>query len=197
MRQIHAYEYELVGGHPVLDFLNTVQDWKAATLVDRLQDFADVLGFAVAAGVLRPSEARRLAGRTAPAVVRQLQGLRAALARVIDAIISSGTPTPSDLDLIARQASRAAEAARLKHVGGKVMRTITVDDAGLNVVGWRLADAAVALLTSDATSVVKSCPKCGWFFLDMSKNRSRRWCRMQMCGSAVKSQRYYYRQKSL
>jgi predicted RNA-binding Zn ribbon-like protein len=192
---MRTYDYELVGGHPVLDFLNTVQAWKAASLVDRLQDFGDVLGFAVAAGVLGRSEAKKLAGRTAPAVVRQLRELRSALARVIDAIISSGAPTPADLDLVAREASRAAGVSRLQCAGGKVMRTIEVDDAGLNVVGWRLADAAVALLTADAMSVVKSCPRCGWFFLDTSKNHSRRWCSMQMCGSAVKSQRYYYSQK--
>jgi predicted RNA-binding Zn ribbon-like protein len=153
------------------------------------------LGFAVATGVLRPSEARRLAGRTSLVVVRQLQELRAALARVIGAIISSGAPPPADLDVIANQASRAAGVSKLQHADGKIMRTINVDDAGLNVVGWRLADAAVTLLTSDAMGVVKSCPRCGWFFLDTSKNRSRRWCSMQMCGSTTKSQRYYYRQK--
>jgi predicted RNA-binding Zn ribbon-like protein len=192
---MRVYEYELVGGHPVLDFLNTVQDWKAASLVDRLQDFGDVLAFAVAAGVLRQSEARKLLGRPAAAVVGELRELRSALARVIAAIISSEAPTPADLGLVAREGSRAAGVSRLQRAGGKITRTIEVDDAGVNVVGWRLADAAVALLTSDAMSVVKSCPRCGWFFLDTSKNRSRRWCSMQMCGSAVKSQRYYYSQK--
>jgi predicted RNA-binding Zn ribbon-like protein len=191
-----AYDYELVGGHPVLDFLNTVQDWKASPLVDRLQNFDDVLSFAVAAGVVRQSEAKRLVGQAAPATVRQLRELRSALARLIDAIISSTALSPVDLDLVARESARAAGIVRLRRSGGKIVRTIEIDDAGPNIVHSRLADAAAALLTSDAISAVKSCPRCGWFFLDTSKNRSRRWCSMQMCGSAVKSQRYYHNKRS-
>jgi predicted RNA-binding Zn ribbon-like protein len=31
---------------------------------------------------------------------------------------------------------------------------------------------------------------CGWLFLDLTKNRSRRWCEMEVCGSRAKMQRY-------
>ena len=55
--------------------------------------------------------------------------------------------------------------------------------------------AAVALLVSDAMLRVKSCPTCGWFFLDVSKNRSRRWCSMDTCGAVAKARRYYRRLK--
>ncbi|MGH7701051.1 MAG: CGNR zinc finger domain-containing protein [Gemmatimonadales bacterium] len=43
---------------------------------------------------------------------------------------------------------------------------------------------------------MKSCPSCGWFFLDASKNRSRRWCSMATCGSSAKARRYYRRRKA-
>jgi predicted RNA-binding Zn ribbon-like protein len=44
---------------------------------------------------------------------------------------------------------------------------------------------------------VKQCPHggCAWFFLDASKNASRRWCSMQDCGAKVKSRRQYQRRK--
>ena len=34
-------------------------------------------------------------------------------------------------------------------------------------------------------------PACGWFFIDRSRNSSRRWCMMRECGDRAKSKRYY------
>ncbi|MEO7208325.1 MAG: CGNR zinc finger domain-containing protein [Steroidobacteraceae bacterium] len=31
---------------------------------------------------------------------------------------------------------------------------------------------------------------CGWLFLDLSKNGSRRWCDMKGCGNREKLRRY-------
>jgi predicted RNA-binding Zn ribbon-like protein len=56
-------------------------------------------------------------------------------------------------------------------------------------------EAAATLLVSDAMRRVKSCPTCGWLFLDASKNRSRRWCSMDTCGAVAKARRYYRRLK--
>jgi predicted RNA-binding Zn ribbon-like protein len=67
--------------------------------------------------------------------------------------------------------------------------------AGVATIRWRLVETAVALLTSDRLARLSACPSCGWFFLDASKNRSRRWCSMAMCGSAAKARSYYWRTK--
>ncbi|MGQ0539679.1 MAG: CGNR zinc finger domain-containing protein, partial [Gemmatimonadaceae bacterium] len=77
----------------------------------------------------------------------------------------------------------------------QVIRRVSAEKAGGALLRWRLADAALALLTSDRLSRVKSCPSCGWFFLDTSRNRSRRWCSMTMCGNSAKSRRYYWRKR--
>ena len=60
----------------------------------------------------------------------------------------------------------------------------------------RLVESAVELLTSERIARVKSCPSCGWFFLDVTKNGSRRWCSMDMCGSSAKSRAYYWRNRA-
>ncbi|MFE5945522.1 CGNR zinc finger domain-containing protein [Streptomyces sp. NPDC056480] len=36
---------------------------------------------------------------------------------------------------------------------------------------------------------------CGWVFWDASKNHSRRWCSMRVCGNRTKSRRYVARQR--
>jgi len=58
-----------------------------------------------------------------------------------------------------------------------------------------LAEVAGAVLTSAADGTwerLKVCraPGCRWAFLDMSKNRSRAWCSMRMCGNRVKTRAY-------
>ena len=42
---------------------------------------------------------------------------------------------------------------------------------------------------------VKECDNetCRWLFVDMSKNRSRRWCDMKDCGNRAKARRHYRR----
>jgi predicted RNA-binding Zn ribbon-like protein len=37
---------------------------------------------------------------------------------------------------------------------------------------------------------LKACAACGWAFFDVSKNNSRRWCDMAVCGSQQKSREY-------
>jgi predicted RNA-binding Zn ribbon-like protein len=193
---MRSYAYELIGGHTVLDFLNTVNSWTVESPQERLETFADVLGFGVAAGVLRPVEARALQAMPRPqAAVKQLHDLRAVLASAFQRIAKGKHPTQEILTRISREGASAAAAITLRPAPAGIQRVIDVEDAGIDVVRLRLADAALALLTSTELTRLKSCPECGWFFLDSSKNRSRRWCSMQMCGAPAKSRAYYYRQK--
>jgi predicted RNA-binding Zn ribbon-like protein len=55
--------------------------------------------------------------------------------------------------------------------------------------------SSVELLTSDDASRIRMCAAddCEWLFLDRSKNRSRRWCDMKVCGNRVKARRFYAR----
>ena len=34
------------------------------------------------------------------------------------------------------------------------------------------------------------CEACPWLFLDLSRNHSRRWCSMNVCGGTMKMRRY-------
>jgi predicted RNA-binding Zn ribbon-like protein len=48
----------------------------------------------------------------------------------------------------------------------------------------------VELLRSDRLGRLRRCVDCRWLFLDQSRNRSRRWCRMSGCGARAKMRRY-------
>ncbi len=55
--------------------------------------------------------------------------------------------------------------------------------------------STVELLTSDDLGRLRLCAAddCNWVFLDHSKNGSRRWCDMNVCGNRAKARRYYAR----
>lgn len=61
-----------------------------------------------------------------------------------------------------------------------------------------LIKAAADLLVSGDLNRLKQCanPSCDWFFLDTSKNKSRRWCSMQGCGNRTKARRYQRKRKA-
>ncbi len=188
-----AHRFQLVGGDPSLDFLNTIHDWTIPAPRDYLPDFPEALRFGVAAGVLTRAEAACLAALPAGREVARLHDLRATLERVARAHLAHRSPSRDDLDAIDRDAAEASRHARLELARGRMVRVIpAVEPAALR---WRLVTAAVALLTSSRWSRVKACPACGWFFVDVSKNGSRRWCSMDMCGGLAKASRYYWRTK--
>nr|WP_246221489.1 CGNR zinc finger domain-containing protein [Phytoactinopolyspora mesophila] len=37
---------------------------------------------------------------------------------------------------------------------------------------------------------LRACHRCGWYFLDTSRGRRRRWCNMKICGNQAKAARY-------
>ena len=50
--------------------------------------------------------------------------------------------------------------------------------------------SAAALLRDGPLDRLRQCPGpdgwCGWLFLDRSRNGSRRWCSMALCGNPAK-----------
>lgn len=190
------HRFVLVGGDAALDFLNTVHDWTVEEQRDYLSDLAAAMRFGEESGILARAEARRLAGERAPGELRRLRELRSRLERIVRATIEGRSPPPDDLDALDREAAAAARGARLRPARGGLERTIDAELAGAALLRARIVEAAVALLTSAALMErVKSCPTCGWYFLDTSKNRSRRWCSMAACGSSAKARSYYWRQR--
>jgi predicted RNA-binding Zn ribbon-like protein len=202
MTPIRKHQFKLAGGHPALDFVNTVQDWNVREPHDYLDEFADAIRFGEAAGLLTRADASRLRRRTPHDELTRLRELRAMLKRIFQTRLSGQSPSRTDLGRLGAILAEAARATRLMaaaqtHRSPQVLmrRVIVMEKAGDTLLRLRIVDAAVALLVSNAVFRVKSCPTCGWLFLDVSKNRSRRWCSMDTCGSVAKSRRYYRRLK--
>lgn len=57
------------------------------------------------------------------------------------------------------------------------------------------AHSALSLAANAEPDRLKICPNCGWLFMDRSRNRSRTWCDMAVCGNRSKAKRHYHRSK--
>jgi predicted RNA-binding Zn ribbon-like protein len=200
--QIKRHPFKLAGGHPALDFINTVHDWTVSEPSDYLGEFSDAIRFGEAAGLLTRKEVLRFPQRRAHIELTRLRELRALLKQIFQARLTGHAPGSTDLGKLGGDLAEAARATRLvvgtqNHRSGQVpiRRELIVEKAGDALLRLRIVEAGVALLVSDAVLRVKSCPTCGWLFLDVSKNRSRRWCSMDTCGAVAKARRYYRRLK--
>jgi predicted RNA-binding Zn ribbon-like protein len=69
------------------------------------------------------------------------------------------------------------------------------DATALEPVDLATARSALRLITIPEPDRLKICPNCGWLFLDRSKNKSRAWCDMAVCGNRAKARLHYQRKK--
>jgi predicted RNA-binding Zn ribbon-like protein len=100
---------------------------------------------------------------------------------------------------VARFHARALERGRLVANAQANALSWSWPQLELQTMLWPIALSALDLATSDEAGSVKQCPghdgRCGWLFLDRTKNRSRRWCTMRICGNAQKTQQQNARRR--
>lgn len=183
-------------------FANTL-DWRLrANPVELLHTYIDLLRFARSVGFLSPAEANTLRRwaekhpRAAQTALAQAIDLRESIAVIFQALARS-KPIPSralaELEGACQQASAA--------------RTLRAKD-GAAEWNWRepqpvsdrpalaaALDAAQIVTSREVSARMRQCAddECGWFFLDTSRNRTRRWCSMKVCGNRNKVRRFYER----
>jgi predicted RNA-binding Zn ribbon-like protein len=201
-------EAEWVGGALCLDFANTI-DRSAGDEErhDRITSFDELVEWFGRAGLVEDDvldalrfEAIVRSNHAERAVARARQ-LRAAIRATFTAITDGRDPGASELELLRSEFVSVLSKTSLVYENGRVNWQVTSDVNALDQLLWLLASSALDLLASaERLPRVKRCPgddgRCGWLFLDFSRNRSRVWCSMATCGSRAKMRRYYRRKRA-
>jgi predicted RNA-binding Zn ribbon-like protein len=189
-----------VGGVLCLNFVNTADYHATDRPVEYLVDPDVLVDWAVDAGALDVGLAagvRAWVGGHRERAEAQLAGLlarREALYRVLLSLLPPGTSPAAedrDLRLVADWVADARGHAVLVP-GRPRWRWDWPAEATLARAWWPVAASAGDLLTGPGLEHLGVCdnPGCGGLYLDTSKNHSRRWCSMEVCGNAVKSRRH-------
>ena len=189
---------------PCIEFTKTV-GWRARDRPDdELVSYAALLGWAAREAVLDAGTAARLSRRAerepgeAARVLEAARALRGAIYGILTAVDEDREPAAGDLGVLSEWAAAAHAARRLVRAGDGGFAWEWPAEAGaLDRVLWPVAESAASLLTSPLVHRVRRCADdgCGWLFVDESRNRSRRWCSMEGCGTRAKVARYRQRQR--
>lgn len=194
--------YPPLGGHPALDFANTVAWRLRPDPTEGLPDYPTLLRWARLAGLVETEDAERIAAAAAadPAAAEAARQRATALREAIDAIfvaVAGGDDPPvAALDELSRTAAEAAGRMRLLRTGdGFAWGWPDADAVSLDRPALEVSWKAARLLLSQDRERVRRCggDGCGWMFLDQSRNRSRRWCDMAICGNRARVKAHYRR----
>jgi predicted RNA-binding Zn ribbon-like protein len=184
-----AQEFQLTAGNVALDFINTT-----------LPDYAALLRFCEESSTLTAAQTRVLT-RSAPNnqkenVMREAIVLRETLRKIFASVVRQRVVASADLakfnDSLADTLPHRKLAQR-----AKTFAWTWEDEGDLSSPLWAIIFEAGELLASGQLARVRECgdETCRWLFLDTSKNHSRRWCDMKICGNRVKARSYYRRMR--
>jgi predicted RNA-binding Zn ribbon-like protein len=207
-------ELPLVGGHPALDLVNTVERGTPAPggqPLDYLADPPALLRWARRVRLVDEAEAAAIADSwerdpgaawAALAAVRDVrEALHVALLATIDrAPPGTGTVAAALERLHSRWAAAVGRSRLVLERDRATAARLAVGVTARLLVPDRAADAAVEVLRTADLARLRRCPPdaggCGWVFLDHSRNGSRRWCRMADCGTTAKARRLTERRRA-
>jgi predicted RNA-binding Zn ribbon-like protein len=186
-----------------LDFCNTVSTHVEGQGREYLTTYGELVAWSRHARILTGDDVRALLSGATPnpdsaaAVLERAVRLRELIYRTFSALAAQGQPIPPDLAALNRALQDALPRLELRQSAGGFEWAWARSRGDLDWMLWPIVRSAADLLTSEDLDRVRECARegCDWLFVDTSKNRSRRWCSMDLCGSRVKARRYYRRRK--
>ncbi|WP_404337741.1 CGNR zinc finger domain-containing protein [Sphingomonas sp. MMS12-HWE2-04] len=202
MAQKDISQIRIVGGHPALDFVNTVDARRDRWGPDALASYQDLLHWAERVRVVTAEEAVGLLRLAAVNVDAADQAFQSAIAareliyRIFLAEAHDTLPGREDVDCLTAFAETAI-AARSFTLGSEGYGWRWRPD-DLSTISDRLVFSATELLVDRSRRAVRECTgrNCGWLFLDQSKGGRRHWCSEAGCGTRERVRRKRDAQKA-
>ena len=195
---------ELLERSLCLDFINTLS-WRGRQEPEELLNtYGDLVVWSQHINILTDQdvemltrEAERHPSKAKKAIYSAIE-----LREVIYSIFSSiaeGTALPEkDLPIFNKYLSRVMTRSQIIETEDGFSWETGGDKNKLDWMLNPIVHSAAELLVSDEARKVKECGDnaCSWFFLDSSRNQSRRWCAMKDCGNRAKARRFYKRKRA-
>ncbi len=194
-----AASLPLVAGELALDFANTCSGRDTPAFRDHLTAPEHVALWAGDAGLLAPAEVACLVA--APLKSRLLAAARALREDVhaLGVALATGRDAPPDaLKRLTRAHLSALSHARLAPQDGRYRWSWPARERPVEAIIGPISMSALKILQSADPGRVRQCrgDSCGWLFYDVSKNNSRRWCEMEVCGNRAKQRRFAQRARA-
>ena len=201
--QAGEWQFHLSGDVLCLDFANTVSWRRSSSPIERLAAYGDLVSWARQTGLISDLDAARIrrAGaqhpRQSARLLETARNLREAIFRIFASVSERRQPAARDLGQLNLALRSAAANRRLVRKGNSYIWQSADHVPSIPRVLQDVAWSAAELLSSDELASVGQCHgrECRWLFIDRTRNRSRRWCDMTVCGNRAKAQRFYRRSR--
>jgi predicted RNA-binding Zn ribbon-like protein len=184
-----------------INFVNTVSWRGKANPTEYLENLESWLSWVKEEGLAtEESLAELLARGDAEAVAafeRAIQ-FRESLYHFLKAFARSEDPPAKDRLLVQDVLGRALGRLKLAESSGKWGFELEPGLSDWDALLFPCALSAAQLVAGPWAQRLRVCGReeCLWLFLDLTKNRSRKWCDMTTCGNVVKARRRYAAQKA-
>lgn len=201
MKKTKYPEFLFLGGRLCLDYVNT-KIVIHGELVDLLCDFERWITWQTTAGIMGTTERKALArawgdkAESMDALARAV-AFRMELRKMAESVASHEPVPESAVGAINEVLRRGAVYGQLTPVGRGFVRKAHRDIRDPADLLVPIAEDATDLLCNGDRGRVRKCgsPACILFFYDTSRNRTRRWCSMDLCGNRAKVAAYFRRQR--
>lgn len=200
-----ANTIKLVGGRLCLDFVNTVHCYGCTDIGEYLNNYQDLIDWSQHVGMVTAGEARQLTEMSAEnsaeakRIHRRAIELREIIYSIICSIIEGKSRTNKDLAVFNGYLSEMMGLSQIVETDDGFNWDMTGHKTKLDWILNPVIRSAADLLVSEEWRKIKKCADqaCGWLFLDVSRNKSRRWCDMRDCGNRAKASRFYKKKKKI
>lgn len=191
----------ICGGALSIDFINTVKDRITIPLPDYLDNFPDLLYWALRLEIIDTELFKKIEvnaarhPKKAIAFLNKAISTRELLYQVFHSIYQQKIISQALLDEFHKLTAQCFPFLKLKQEDKTFRQYWDFEDGSFMYILAPIVKDSYELLLHAQSERLKECPKCAWLFLDTTKNGKRRWCSMKTCGSNVKALNWYYRQQ--
>ncbi len=197
---VRPWQFHITAGVLCLDFANTLSWRRMAEPTERLRSAPDLASWARQAGVISRAAERRLNADLrghpdrAARWLGEARRLRDSIFEVFAAHSEGREPSPAVMATLERWIREAVRNSRLVSRGDTYEWQVRAVAPTREIV-LRVALSAEALLRSGDLARVGQCSgrDCRWLWVDHTRNQSRRWCDMAVCGNRAKAHRHHVR----
>ena len=187
-----------------LDFVRTRKSRLTQHPQELLTSYTDVVLWGEAAQVITAAHGQRLVDEASQRpddalnVVQQAREVREAIYRIF-ASVTEHTPLDSaDISILNDALAQTMVHVCLIQTEQGFSWGWEQDEHALDCMLWPVIRSTMDVLTSHELEDVRQCAAsdCSGFFIDTSKNHSRRWCDMTTCGNRAKARRHYEKKRT-
>jgi len=191
-----------LAGNLSLDYVNTIHDRHEEPIRNLLHSYLDLVTWVYFADAINNSQKERLLQmgwenqQDANRVYTDSLQLREAFYDFVFNMINRKEVSPASMQLIKNWIYKTFSNIELIQSNDGFSLDWNIENIGIESILWPIVRSFADLVTTVDRNRLKQCSNCGYLFVDNSKNKSRRWCSMEICGNRVKARRHAKKTRS-